>query len=176
MHFFQHFVIKGRKKMDWTSMKFVLQLKPSVTYQFERTKKIQRDYDVRKDMLKACSKTMKEFILKEYPILHYRCVLIVVNEFPYKLPRDVIHMVIWLSPCLNRIVETRDIERIFQDAELSYLLNRYDMILFRNDSSTKSILEVEHMHLLVKTETPFENIKKIQTCLEKLLSEMGFHV
>ena len=76
-------------------------------------------------------------------------IVIKENDYPYKLPINIKHYLIWIYPNKNYThIEVENFLKKF--IENNKDLNIDDYILFRNNIVNKSIETIEHYHVLLK--------------------------
>ena len=71
---------------------------------------------------------------------------IVDNLFPYDLPPDVKHLIIWIHPSATLLDN-----EIYRRIEYSMKKHGYDdFIYFENRKNSRSVEKVKHFHILVR--------------------------
>lgn len=69
---------------------------------------------------------------------------IVPNKFPYNVPKNVYHLVLWLNPLYT--FDKKNIENII-NKEICPTKN---IIIFENEANARSIKTIRHIHIFVK--------------------------
>ncbi|KAJ2519672.1 hypothetical protein H4217_002544 [Coemansia sp. RSA 1939] len=78
--------------------------------------------------------------------------LMIPNDYPYALPKDTMHYILWSKPSLTPgTVPATDVRTLFESRlDKTLGANRYEWVWFVNPPHLQSIPEVVHGHLIVK--------------------------
>jgi hypothetical protein len=115
------------KKYDMTTVSKNLGRKTSVEHEY---------ISLPKEIKSQCISNIKKQLEK--------CLILLrENEYPYDVDDNVKHYVLWM-------LENKDLES--SKNYVSELLNKVksDIVMFTNDTSAKSVLEINHHHVFVR--------------------------
>ena len=106
------------------------------TIKLQRHKHIEQEYN---NLIK--NNKVDITYIKDYLLYNNWC--LIDNKYPYIIPNNTIHMVFWFKTNYTMEEALNIIYTIYSN-------NNYDIIIFENDISVKSVKEIKHYHVFIK--------------------------
>jgi hypothetical protein len=111
-----------------------------------RTKECYARYIDFKNNLAKNNYKLTNYLIDKY--LNNRNYNFVPNEFPYNVPNNMAHYVLWINP--NYVDKLTNIEIVNIINEQMVILGYQEYICFENDIKTKSVLDILHYQVFLK--------------------------
>lgn len=141
--------VSAFKKINWNYVKSFHMNPPLSINEFQRSEEIEKKYQQHKTFLNSKGIKLEDYILSTY----FKDIstiekgwVIVPNNFPYNLDKEIEHLLIWIHP-----------KKSFTESEIIKHIEKYmkennyqDYVYFTHYKNIRSVHEINHYHIFVK--------------------------